>query len=101
MSAVVALALLAGLALVHRRVFRGELIADRDALRIFFPDSSFLRHCLLNGELPLWQPYAFLGQPFAASLQAQVFYPPRVLAVLAFGPYWSVTVLHVLHVAWA
>jgi len=86
-----------GLAAVHWRAFRGWVIADRDAGRIFFPDSAFMQRCLRGGELPLWQPYAFLGSSFVGSLQAQLFYPPRVLAVLLFGPYWSLTLLQVFH----
>src|SRR5262245_44110511 len=57
-----------------------------------------MERCLRGGEMPLWQPYAFLGSSFVASLQGQLFYPPRVLAVLAFGPYWSITLLQVFHV---
>lgn len=93
--------LTAALAFAYRPIFSGQLVADRDVFRIFFPDSAFLAGCLSRGELPLWQPYAFIGQPFTASLQAQVFYPPRVLAVLLTGPYWSITVLQLLHVALA
>jgi hypothetical protein len=99
--ALLAALLAAALALAYRPIFTGRLVADRDVFRIFFPDSAFLIECLSRGDLPLWQPYAFLGQPFAASLQAQVFYPPRVLAVLLAGPYWSITVLQVLHAALA
>ncbi|HVE84560.1 MAG TPA: YfhO family protein [Myxococcales bacterium] len=89
--------LLAALAAAHWRAFRGWVIADRDAARIFFPDSAFLARCLRGGELPLWQPYALLGSSLVASLQAQVFYPPRVLAVLIAGPYWGLTLMQVAH----
>ncbi len=93
--------LLAMLAFVYRPVLHGELLAGRDVFRIFFPDSAFLLESLRAGELPLWNPYLRLGQPFAATLYSQVFYPPRWLAVLAAGPIVSMTVLHVAHVALA
>lgn len=93
----VALGLLAAVAIVYRHVFRGELLAGRDVLRLALPDSAFLLECLRRGELPLWLPNVFLGQPFAATLQSEAFYPPRILAVLAFGPYWGVTILQLAH----
>src|SRR5215217_5133177 len=74
--------LVAMLAFAYSPVLRGELLAGRDVFRIFFPDSAFLLESLRAGELPLWTPYLRLGQPFAATLYSQVFYPPRWVAVL-------------------
>lgn len=91
------IALLAALAWIYRHLFRGELLAGRDVVRLAYPDAHFLLHCLRNGELPLWIPNVFLGQPFAATLQAQAFYPPRVLFTVLFGPYWGVSLLQPLH----
>jgi hypothetical protein len=93
--------LLAVLALVYRSVFNGHVLAGRDVFRIFFPDSAFLLESLRAGELPLWNPYVRLGQPFAATLYSQVFYPPRWVAVLLAGPIAAMTVLQVFHVALA
>ena len=93
--------LLAMLAFVYSPVLRGHLLAGRDVFRVFFPDSAFLLESLRAGEVPLWNPYVRLGQPFAATLYSQVFYPPRWGAVLLCGPIVSMTVLHVAHVALA
>ncbi|MCP3169924.1 YfhO family protein [Myxococcus qinghaiensis] len=93
--------LVAMLAFAYSPVLRGELLAGRDVFRIFFPDSAFLLESLRAGELPLWTPYLRLGQPFAATLYSQVFYPPRWVAVLISGPIVSMTVMHVAHAALA
>ncbi|WP_163861928.1 YfhO family protein [Myxococcus eversor] len=93
--------LVAMLAFAYSPVLRGELLAGRDVFRIFFPDSAFLLESLRAGELPLWTPYLRLGQPFAATLYSQVFYPPRWVAVLISGPIASMTVMHVAHAALA
>ncbi|MDY7230570.1 YfhO family protein [Hyalangium rubrum] len=93
--------LLAVMALVYHPVLAGQLLAGREVFRIFFPDSAFLLESLRAGELPLWTPYLRLGQPFAATLYSQVFYPPRWLAVLLAGPIAGMTVLHLFHVALA
>lgn len=95
------LGLLAGMALVYRSVLQGRVMAGRDAFRIFIPDSAFLLEALRAGELPLWNPYLRLGQPFAATLYSQVFYPPRLLTVLLAGPELGLTLQHLLHVALA
>jgi hypothetical protein len=34
---------------------------------------------LRQGHFPLWNPYAFCGMPFAAKMQAALFYPPNVV----------------------
>jgi len=90
---------LAILAVIYRSVFTGHLLAGRDVFRIFFPDSAFLLESLHAGELPLWNPYMRLGQPFAATLYSQVFYPPRWVAVLFTGPIASMTAMQVFHAA--
>ncbi|MFY0579155.1 hypothetical protein ACN28S_37180 [Cystobacter fuscus] len=90
--------LLLGMALVYRALLRGQVLAGRDAFRIFFPDSAFLLEALRAGEIPLWTPYPRLGQPFAATLYSQVFYPPRLLTVLLAGPVLGFTLQHLLHV---
>jgi len=98
-NAITVCGFLAILALIYRSVFTGHLLAGRDVFRIFFPDSAFLLESLRTGELPLWNPYMRLGQPFAATLYSQVFYPPRWVAVLLTGPIASMTAMQVFHAA--
>ncbi|HEX5750566.1 MAG TPA: YfhO family protein [Archangium sp.] len=87
--------------LVYRPLLQGKVLAGRDAFRIFIPDSAFLLEALRSGEVPLWNPYPRLGQPFAATLYSQVFYPPRLLTVLLAGPELGLTLQHLLHVVLA
>jgi len=85
-------------ALVYRGVFRGELLAGRDLALLFIPDAVYLQECLETWTLPLWLPYSRLGEPFAATLQSQAFYPLRVVPVLLFGATRGITVEHLVHV---
>jgi len=91
--------LIAALAWVYRPALMGELIAGRDAFRFFFPAYHFLLECLRRGELPLWNPYLRLGQPFAASLIAQAFYPPAWLCAGLLGAVRGYTLQQILHAA--
>ncbi|HLL54043.1 MAG TPA: hypothetical protein VK447_10875, partial [Myxococcaceae bacterium] len=99
-SALLLGALLAGLVFAYRAFFLGgRVLAGRDAFRLSIPDSALLRELLGRFELPLWNPYLYLGQPFAGTLQSQAFYPPHLLTTLLFGPVYGYTVGHVLHAA--
>lgn len=83
---------------IYRPLFAGALLLGRDAFRLFLPARAFLLESLSRGELPLWNPYLRLGQPFAASLLPQAFYPPSWITTLLFGPAGGLTVQQVLHV---
>lgn len=61
-----------------------------DPLYQFYPARKYLAQSLKSGYIPLWNPHAFSGTPFAADDQSAVFYPPNWLfAILplpmAFG----------------
>jgi len=47
------------------------------------PLATFIANSLRHGELPLWDPYTYCGTPFYANIQAQLFYPPTLAAILA------------------
>ena len=47
------------------------------------PLAEFFAASLRAGRLPLWDPYTYCGFPFFANIEAQVFYPPEWLVVLA------------------
>jgi hypothetical protein len=69
--------------------FRDLLSTDdfpvyRDLLVFVVPFKHFLRERLWSGELPLWNPYVYLGTPFLASLQSGVLYPPSAFLLLPF-----------------
>lgn len=90
-SRLAALALFAGLFLFYSPVLFGKVLVDRDLFRLFIPDASFLRDSLGRGEWPLWNPYQRLGQPFAATLYSQVYYPPHLLLVALLPPARALT----------
>ncbi|HKW98883.1 MAG TPA: YfhO family protein [Bryobacteraceae bacterium] len=46
-----------------------------------YPIAAFAARCLRQGQWPLWDPYIYCGMPVYANLQAQLFYPPALLAI--------------------
>jgi len=59
-----------------------------DTWTYYGPVLSFMDHTIHeDGELPLWNPLYFCGQPHAANPQSFVFYPPNLLrSLLTFHP---------------
>jgi hypothetical protein len=54
-----------------------------DLLALHLPAKRFLVHAWREtGELPLWCPYQFAGEPFVADIMAAMFYPPHGLFLL-------------------
>src|SRR5205823_14422401 len=48
------------------------------------PMKHFLAAHMHLGEIPLWNPWIYMGTPFLAGLQTGVFYPPSLLLALPF-----------------
>jgi len=59
--------------------FRGPEHVILDPIQQYWPWKVFARRCLREGEVPLWNPYAYCGTPFIANQQSAVFYPANVL----------------------
>ena len=53
-----------------------------DGLAQFYPWRHLYSKALHQGELPLWNPYQFCGDPVYANVQSAVFYPPNVIFYL-------------------
>ncbi len=87
----------AGAALTYWPIALDRVLAGRDIFRLFIPDAAFLAECLSLREWPLWNPYQRLGQPFAATLYSQAFYPPRVLLVLLANPATAISLEQLFH----
>ena len=68
--------------------YRGRLPSTRitaeawGASVVIVPFQVRLRDYLLAGELPLWNPYQGLGQPFAAQGEGSPYYPLEVMRAL-------------------
>ena len=52
-----------------------RVLAGVDALTYFTPYWAYRLSALRAGQIPLWNPYLFLGAPFLANPQAAVLYP--------------------------
>ena len=63
----------------HRVIFEGLVLSGYDAQTYFFAIRSYASRVLLGGDVPLWNPYLFMGAPFLANPQTAVFYPLNLL----------------------
>ena len=60
---------------------RKELL-NADSIRQIYPWKEFAINQFKHGNLPLWNPYTFSGQPLAANFQSSVYYPFNVFYFL-------------------
>jgi hypothetical protein len=89
--ALVAALVLAPLTLAH------QLPNAYDTDAFYAPFATFLHERLTHGDVPLWNPFAFSGQPFAADPQSGVFYPPALLSYGLFAPATGMVLLVTFH----
>jgi len=66
-----------------------------DHIAYFLPTTAFLRRSILNGEIPLWNPYQFAGQPIAALHMSGMLYPLNWVVAAAFDA-WNAQQVHVI-----
>lgn len=82
-------------------LFFWRLWTPEQADRVIFEKGDFPLHYfafadyqverMWDGDIPLWNPYNYGGDPFAANVQWAVWYPPRWVAALLAGPGgWSI-----------
>lgn len=62
----------------------GTALFARDNFHNYLPLRAILFHRLRNGELPLWNPYWYLGAPYLADPVNGVLYPPHWLFALNY-----------------
>jgi hypothetical protein len=60
-------------------------ISSGDFTEQYFPLRAFTARQWVAGEVPLWNPYLFGGQPALADIQAGALYPPHLLQALLLG----------------
>ncbi|MEI2688770.1 MAG: hypothetical protein V9H69_03290 [Anaerolineae bacterium] len=71
-----ALALAGGVLLVYAPLLlTNRVLGSGDAFTYFTPYRDFANAALRSGQLPLWNPYLFMGAPFLANPQTAIFYP--------------------------
>ena len=76
---------------------QGRLPSGVDVFSGSVPFATFLHERLAHGDLPLWAPGAFSGQPFAADSQSGVLYPPTLLATWLLAPLTALRVVATFH----
>lgn len=73
--------------------FKGGLHAA-DVFRQMIPWKQLSIELIKSGELPLWNPYNFSGEPLLANIQATTFYPLTLLFLaLNFNKAWSIYII--------
>ncbi len=63
------------LLLLWKLAFTNLILARGDTFFYIYPYWEHRARALLAGQLPLWNPYLFMGAPFLANPQAGVLYP--------------------------
>jgi hypothetical protein len=101
-SRLAGIAVLVGLAALTLAFFwkialTNRVLAGLDVFAYFYPYRDFVGSVLRSGQLPLWNPYLFMGAPLLANSQAAVLYPLNWLLIWLSAPKqiaWSI-VLHI------
>ena len=60
-------------------------IAAGDFTEQYFPLRAFTAQEWVRGQIPLWNPYLYGGQPALADIQSGALYPPHVAEALILG----------------
>jgi len=80
-------------------IFGQSMIATRDGMGYAIFGEMF-KNFILNGELPLWNRFQGLGNPFLADVQSKVFYIPFWIYVF-FPNRVATLLLFLLHISFA
>ena len=93
------LALMLEVAVFYRHVlFERGFVFPWDFRAVHLPLATFVAGALGHGQLPLWDPYTYCGNPIYANIQTALFYPPVLGATLASNWFGPDTLSHLL--AW-
>jgi hypothetical protein len=57
------------------------ILSGVDVFLYFYPYKAYTSEVLRQGQLPLWNPYLFMGAPLLANSQVGLFYPPNWLFI--------------------
>jgi hypothetical protein len=61
-----------------------------DQIRLYYPYMRLTQESYRSGELPLWNPYNFAGNPHMAEWQSGAFYPLHIFLIfLPLPVYWT------------
>lgn len=88
------------LAFFWQLALTNQIMVGVDIFTYFYPYRSAVNEALLQGRLPLWNPYLYMGVPLLANGQAGIFYPLNWLFLFLPAPL-AVNGSIVLHVVLA
>lgn len=77
------------------RHFNNNAISD--GVFQYYTDKALLSRELGRGNVPLWNPYSFCGQPFAANNKSAVFYPLNAVLFRLMPPWRAMGISAALH----
>jgi len=80
-------------------LWKYNLAANADILYQDIPLRALAAKIWRQGQIPLWNPYNFTGQPIGALLHAGIFYPPNILYCF-FNPILAHKLLIILSLWW-
>jgi hypothetical protein len=63
----------------------------------FLPKFAYGTQEILNGRLPVWNPFEFGGIPFLATAQPATLYPPKILIFALFEPATALQIFFAVH----
>ncbi|MFX0196821.1 MAG: YfhO family protein [Candidatus Hodarchaeota archaeon] len=75
-----------------------QLLCFFDIIYTFYPWSFFIESMLEDGQLPLWLPYSFGGEPFIGNMQTAVFYPLNIILFSIFPTNLALGIGYLLHI---
>lgn len=74
-----------------------RILFSRDNFHNYLPIRAILHHRLQAGELPLWNPYLYMGIPYLADPVSGVLYPPHWLLALDYDYRMMTTLIVAAH----
>ncbi|HDD62113.1 MAG TPA: hypothetical protein ENF22_06245 [Chloroflexi bacterium] len=101
------LLILAPLILFTPLIFTGKALVWGTVSTQFVPWWDFAWETLLQGRIPLWNPWVGMGAPLVANYQSAIFYPPYWILLFVYGlaglkwMSWSLTFVVVFHLIWS
>jgi len=88
-------------------IFAGKALVWGTVSTQFIPWWDFAWDTLLQGQIPLWNPWVGMGAPMVGNYQSAIFYPPYWILLLLYAiagirlMSWGVTIVVVFHLIWS
>ena len=88
-------------------IFAGKALIWGTVSTQFIPWWDFAWDTLLQGQIPLWNPWVGMGAPMVGNYQSAIFYPPYWILLLLYSLLgiktmsWGVTIVVVFHLIWS